>query len=404
MYSVSPTVFSVTELNSYVKSLLDKDENLKNVFVTGEISNFKNHYSGHMYMTIKDDGGAIKAVMFSSYASRLKFVPENGMKVIVFGSVSLYNKDGSYQLYINDMQPDGVGALNLAFEQLKEKLNKEGLFNADLKKPIPVFPQKIGVMTAPDGAAIRDIFSVLKRRYPVAEIVFCPVAVQGENAAPEISEAIRLFNKQKAADVLIVGRGGGSLEDLWAFNEEIVARAIFESEIPVISAVGHETDFTIADFVADLRAPTPSAAAELAVPDIFELKSGLIGLKQHLSVLMKNMLASERESLLNIEKRLNILSPSNKILNSRQELSNLYEKIVNSVTLKLNDEKGKLAVVASKLDALSPLAVLSRGYSITYNNDDLPLKSVKDVSNGDNIKVRVTDGEIFATVTDAKGN
>jgi len=403
MYSVSPTVFSVTELNSYVKSLLDKDENLKNVFVTGEISNFKNHYSGHMYMTIKDDGGAIKAVMFSSYASRLKFVPENGMKVIVFGSVSLYNKDGSYQLYINDMQPDGVGALNLAFEQLKEKLNKEGLFNAEFKKPIPVFPQKIGVMTAPDGAAIRDIFSVLKRRYPVAEIVFFPVAVQGENAAPEISEAIQLFNKQKAADVLIVGRGGGSLEDLWAFNEEIVARAIFESEIPVISAVGHETDFTIADFVADLRAPTPSAAAELAVPDIFELKSGLIGLKQHLSVLMKNTLTSEREYLLNAEKRLNILSPANKILNSRQELSNLYEKIVSSVTLKLNDEKGKVAVIASKLDALSPLAVLSRGYSIAYNND-LPLKSVKDVVNGDNIKVRVTDGEIFATVTDAKGN
>jgi exodeoxyribonuclease VII large subunit len=300
MYSVSPTVFSVTELNNYVKRILDNDENLKNVFVTGEISNFKNHYSGHMYMTIKDEGGAIKAVMFSSYASRLKFVPENGMKVIIFGSVSLYNKDGSYQLYITDMQPDGVGALNLAYEQLKEKLQNEGLFSTEHKKPIPQFPEKIGVMTAPDGAAVRDIFSVLKRRYPVAEIVFCPVAVQGASAAPEIAKAIKLFNEQNAADVLIVGRGGGSLEDLWAFNEEIVARAIFQSQIPVISAVGHETDFTIADFVADLRAPTPSAAAELAVPDIFELKSDLLGLKQHLSVLMRNLVESEKEKVENI--------------------------------------------------------------------------------------------------------
>lgn len=397
MYSVSPTVFSVTELNNYVKRILDNDENLKNVFVTGEISNFKNHYSGHMYMTIKDEGGAIKAVMFSSYASRLKFVPENGMKVIIFGSVSLYNKDGSYQLYITDMQPDGVGALNLAYEQLKEKLQNEGLFNAEFKKPIPEFPQKIGVMTAPDGAAVRDIFSILKRRYPVAEIVFCPVAVQGERAAPEIAKAIKLFNEQNAADVLIVGRGGGSLEDLWAFNEEIVARTIFESQIPVISAVGHETDFTIADFVADLRAPTPSAAAELAVPDIFELKSELLGLKQRLSVLMRNMLAGEKERLENLEKQITIFSPSNKIVNSRQELSNLYEKVVNSITSKLNDEKTKISLLSSKLNALSPLEVLSRGYSISYKNE-MPIKSVCDVKTGDNIKIRVTDGEFFAEV------
>ena len=348
-------------------------------------------------MTIKDEGGAIKAVMFSSYASRLKFVPENGMKVIIFGSVSLYNKDGSYQLYITDMQPDGVGALNLAYEQLKEKLQNEGLFNAEFKKPIPEFPQKIGVMTAPDGAAVRDIFSILKRRYPVAEIVFCPVAVQGERAAPEIAKAIKLFNEQNAADVLIVGRGGGSLEDLWAFNEEIVARAIFESKIPVISAVGHETDFTIADFVADLRAPTPSAAAELAVPDIFELKSELLGLKQHLSVLMRNMLTGEKERLENFEKQITILSPTNKIINSRQELSNLYEKVVNSITSKLNDEKTKISLLSSKLNALSPLEVLSRGYSISYKNE-MPIKSVGDVKTGDNIKIRVTDGEFFAEV------
>ena len=397
MYSVSPTVYSVTELNNYVKRILEMDENLKNVFVTGEISNFKNHYSGHMYMTIKDEGGAIKAVMFSSYASRLKFIPENGMKVIIFGSVSLYNKDGSYQLYITDMQPDGLGALNLAYEQLKERLQNEGLFNLEFKKPIPKFPQKIGVMTAPDGAAVRDIFSVLKRRYPVAEIVFSPVAVQGASAAPEIAKAINLFNEQKAADVLIVGRGGGSLEDLWAFNEEVVARAIFQSQIPVISAVGHETDFTIADFVADLRAPTPSAAAELAVPDIFELKSDLLGLKQHLSVLMRNMIVAEKEKVENFQKQITILSPSNKIKNSRQELSNLYEKAVNSMTLKMNEEKSKISLLSSKLNALSPLNVLSRGYSITYNGDS-PIKSVNDVKTGDNIKVRVTDGEFFAEV------
>ena len=403
MQSVSPTVLTVTELNNYVKKLLDNEPNLKNVFVTGEISNFKNHYSGHMYMTIKDEGGAIKAVMFSSYANRLRFVPENGMKVIIFGSVSLYNKDGSYQFYITDMQPDGLGALNLAFEQLKEKLQNEGLFNAEHKKPLPEFPQKIGVMTAPDGAAVRDIFSVLKRRYPVAEIVFYPVAVQGASAAPEIAKGIQLFNEKNACDVLIVGRGGGSLEDLWAFNEEIVARAIFASNIPVISAVGHETDFTIADFVADLRAPTPSAAAEVAVPDIFELKAGLLGLKQHLAVLIKNRVNAEREFLINTEKQMNLISPSNKILNSRTELVNINEKLINTMLLKLNNEKAKISVLASKLNALSPLEVLSRGYAISYKEAS-PVTSVKQVAAGDNIKVVVKDGELFATVNEVRGS
>ena len=403
MQSVSPTVLTVTELNNYVKKLLDNEPNLKNVFVTGEISNFKNHYSGHMYMTIKDEGGAIKAVMFSSYAARLKFVPENGMKVIILGSVSLYNKDGSYQLYITDMQPDGLGALNLAFEQLKEKLQNEGLFNSEHKKPLPEFPQRIGVMTAPDGAAVRDIFSVLKRRYPVAEVVFYPVAVQGASAAPEIARGIQLFNEKKACDVLIVGRGGGSLEDLWAFNEEIVARAIFASNIPVISAVGHETDFTIADFVADLRAPTPSAAAEVAVPDIFELKASLLGSKQHLAVLIKNKINAEREFLINTEKQLNLMSPANKILNSRTELVNINEKLVNAMLLKLNNEKSKISVLASKLNALSPLEVLSRGYAISYKEAS-PVTSVKQVAAGDNIKVVVKDGELFATVNEVRGS
>ncbi|MBO5291012.1 MAG: exodeoxyribonuclease VII large subunit, partial [Clostridia bacterium] len=276
MYSPNPTVYSVAQLNNYVKSVLDNDENLNHLFVTGEISNYKPHYSGHMYMTIKDETASIKAVMFAGNASRLKFKPENGMKVIIFGTVSLFQRDGSYQLYINDMQPDGIGALNIAFEQLKKKLEAEGLFSNQYKKPIPKFPQKVGVVTSATGAAVQDIFNVLKRRYPVAEVVLRPCQVQGDGAANDIANAIKEFNKVKGADVLIVGRGGGSIEDLWAFNEEIVARAVFDSEIPVISAVGHETDVTICDFVADLRAPTPSAAAECAVPDCFELKANLL--------------------------------------------------------------------------------------------------------------------------------
>ena len=238
MYSPNPTVYSVAQLNNYVKSVLDNDENLNHLFVTGEISNYKPHYSGHMYMTIKDETASIKAVMFAGNASRLKFKPENGMKVIIFGTVSLFQRDGSYQLYINDMQPDGIGALNIAFEQLKKKLEAEGLFSSQYKKPIPKFPQKVGVVTSATGAAVQDIFNVLKRRYPVAEVVLRPCQVQGEGAANDIANAIKEFNKVKGADVLIVGRGGGSIEDLWAFNEEIVARAVFESEIPVISAVG----------------------------------------------------------------------------------------------------------------------------------------------------------------------
>ena len=273
MITPTPTVYSVNELNSYVKRILDNDENLKHIFVTGEISNYKAHYSGHLYMTIKDESASVKAVMFAGNASRLRFRPENGMKVLIFGTVSLFPRDGSYQLYISDMQPDGMGALSVAFEQLKKKLAAEGLFSDSYKKPIPKFPTRIGVITSETGAAVQDIFNVLSRRFPSAEVVLRPTQVQGDGAAQDIAKAIYVFNEYNAADVLIVGRGGGSIEDLWAFNEEVVARAVFASEIPVISAVGHETDYTICDFVADLRAPTPSAAAELAVPDRLELKS-----------------------------------------------------------------------------------------------------------------------------------
>ena len=266
-------VLTVSQLNFYIKSVLENDQNLKNVFISGEISNFTKHYqSGHMYFSLKDETGIVKAIIFSSFGNRLKFIPANGMKVIVRGSISLYEPSGVYQIYVEDMQPQGIGAFNLAFEQLKEKLIKEGLFDQSRKKPLPSYPEKVGVITSETGAVFFDIKNVLKRRYPLAQIVFYPVLVQGAQAPASIIKAIEKFNEQSAADVLIVGRGGGSIEDLWAFNDENVARAIAKSTIPVVSAVGHETDFTICDFVADLRAPTPSAAAELVVPDKEELK------------------------------------------------------------------------------------------------------------------------------------
>lgn len=397
MYSPNPTVYSVAQLNNYVKSVLDNDENLNHLFVTGEISNYKPHYSGHMYMTIKDETASIKAVMFAGNASRLKFKPENGMKVIIFGTVSLFQRDGSYQLYINDMQPDGIGALNVAFEQLKKKLEAEGLFSSQYKKPIPKFPQKVGVVTSATGAAVQDIFNVLKRRYPVAEVVLRPCQVQGEGAANDIANAIKEFNKVKGADVLIVGRGGGSIEDLWAFNEEIVARAVFESEIPVISAVGHETDVTICDFVADLRAPTPSAAAECAVPDCFELKANLLSCKQRLNTLSKNILESERKKLLAFEKSGALKNPLLKINDSKKDILYLNEKLVNLTSSLIEANRSKVNALGGKLDALSPLGVIARGYSVTKNKDKI-IKSIKDVKIDDEITVNLSDGMITAMV------
>lgn len=397
MYSPNPTVYSVAQLNNYVKSVLDNDENLNHLFVTGEISNYKPHYSGHMYMTIKDETASIKAVMFAGNASRLKFKPENGMKVIIFGTVSLFQRDGSYQLYINDMQPDGIGALNVAFEQLKKKLEAEGLFSSQYKKPIPKFPQKVGVVTSATGAAVQDIFNVLKRRYPVAEVVLRPCQVQGEGAANDIANAIKEFNKVKGADVLIVGRGGGSIEDLWAFNEEIVARAVFESEIPVISAVGHETDVTICDFVADLRAPTPSAAAECAVPDCFELKANLLSCKQRLNTLSKNILESERKKLLAFEKSGALKNPLLKINDSKKDILYLNEKLVNLTSSLIEANRSKVNALCGKLDALSPLGVIARGYSVTKSKEKI-IKSIKDIKIDDEITVNLSDGKITAMV------
>ncbi len=393
MKMIENTVLSVTQLNTYVKSVIDSDMLLRNVFVVGEISNFTNHYrTGHFYMTLKDENAAIKAVMFRSANQKLRFMPESGMNVIVRGRVSVFERDGQYQLYIEDMQPDGTGALNLAFEQLKNKLAGEGLFDSQYKKPIPRRCRKIGVVTSATGAVIQDIKNVTARRYPLAEIILYPVEVQGRNSAPQIVKAIESFNKREDVDVLIVGRGGGSIEDLWSFNEEIVARAVFASRIPIISAVGHETDFTICDFVADLRAPTPSAAAELAVPDIREDKAFLATVVFQNESLVLEKIESEKIRLEMLRERLKFRSPAAIIDEKIHKVDALYSEAYLS-TVRLTDrELTRLATVTAKLDALSPLKVMSRGYTIA-STDKKILTSVNDISVGDRFTLKFFDGE-----------
>lgn len=402
MITPTPKVYTVNELNNYVKGVLDSDENLKYVYVTGEISNFKAHYSGHMYMTVKDEAASVKAVMFAGNASKLRFAPENGMKILALGTISLFPRDGSYQLYITAMQPDGAGALSIAFEQLKKKLQAEGLFAAEHKKALPLFPRKVGIITSSTGAAVQDIFNVLGRRYPVAEVVVRSAKVQGEGAAQDIAAAIREFNEQNGADVLIVGRGGGSVEDLWAFNEEIVARAVYDSHIPVISAVGHETDYTICDFVADLRAPTPSAAAEIAVPDIFELKAELEAYKAHVYNLAKGVILTEKSRLDAIQKSGALKDPVLKLQDNRRNLAYLGEKLADITQNTLENGKHKLSSLAGKLDALSPLGVIARGYGIV-NDDNGVVSSVKNIKKGDRLTIRLSDGSLGANVTDIYG-
>ena len=387
------TVLSVTQLNTYIKSIIDGDSLLRSLYVVGEISNFTNHYrTGHFYLTLKDENCAVKAVMFASANRRLKFMPENGMKVIVRGRVSVFERDGQYQLYIDDMQPDGLGALNLAFEQLKNRLAQEGLFDERLKKPIPYRCMRIGVVTSATGAVIQDIRNVISRRYPLAEIILAPVQVQVASAAPQIADAIERFNSGDYADVLIVGRGGGSLEDLWAFNEEIVARAVFKSRIPIISAVGHETDFTICDFVADLRAPTPSAAAELAVPDIREDIAFVQTVVYECEATLLQRVNDEKERLEIIKERLRYRSPSMLIDQRIQTVDTLMTSALLSVQRKLDSETARLSSMAARLDALSPLKVMARGYSIV-TKDEKVVASSKALKKGDRITVGFSDGE-----------
>ncbi|NLM50055.1 MAG: exodeoxyribonuclease VII large subunit [Clostridiaceae bacterium] len=395
-------IATVTQINTYIKSLLNSNAILQDIWVRGEISNFKLHYSGHIYMTLKDEMSTLKTVMFKSYVQNIPFRPENGMKVLVRGRISVFERDGTYQLYAEEMQLDGVGDLHIAFEQLKEKLKAEGLFDPKYKKPIPKYPRRIGVITSPTGAAIRDILNVLNRRYKCADVYIYPVLVQGEGASAEIKEAIEFFNEKKYADVLIVGRGGGSIEDLWAFNEEVTARAIFASEIPVISAVGHETDFTISDFVADLRAPTPSAAAEMAVPSEEELRERIKAYERNIRLLMERILKNKRQKLDLLRKSPALVRFKSRIDERRMLIDREVLSLTKDMKNKLNEYIEKLSSLASRLNAINPLSVLDRGYSITQNEEGKTIKNISEVNVGDNIKVRLSDGHIFANVYDTK--
>lgn len=392
-------VLSVSQLNRYIKMNFDADENLANIFISGEISNFTNHYrTGHLYFTLKDDSAAVRAVMFNSSAKRLKFMPEDGMKVIARGRVSVYEASGQYQLYVDDMQPDGVGALNLAYEQLKEKLQKEGLFSELHKKPLPPYPEKVGVITSPTGAAVRDIINVLGRRFPYAEIVFCPVLVQGEGAHLQLTDAVNLFNSERAADVIIIGRGGGSIEDLWEFNDEGLARAVYNSEIPVISAVGHETDFTICDFVADMRAPTPSAAAELAVPDANELQYALSALKNRMFLNVSSGIADRRSRLEYLTSKGVLKSPDEMLSNRSQRLDTAFSKMLSSYENRIGGKKVEFISAATALSKLDPMSVLMRGFAFVSDKNGKNVYSSQALAKGDKINVRFHDGSAVCEV------
>lgn len=438
----STTYLSVKALTKYIKRKFDADPHLRNVFVKGELSNVKIHSSGHIYFTLKDDQSRMPAVMFAAQAKSLKFKPESGMNVLLQGDVNVYENSGQYQLYAHHMQPDGIGELFIAFEQLKEKLQKEGLFLDARKKPIPKFPKKIGVVTATTGAAIRDIITTLNRRYPLAEVLIFPTLVQGSGAAPSIVKSIKHAQKNHGIDVLIVGRGGGSIEDLWAFNEEVVARAIVESSIPIISAVGHETDTTIADYVADLRAPTPTAAAELAVPSQIELLQHMMNRTSQLVHLMttmithdkkrlnrvvssyplayperlyrpfiekltrlqeqfersgKNIVVKEREQYTQKVLRLRIQNPQRSLDPLRKNVQNLQDRMHLSMKSTLKNKGRTLESSIRTLEALNPLTIMKRGYSISYQNDRV-VKSVGDLNKDEPIRISLQDGVINATI------
>ena len=390
---------TVTDLNKYIKNKIDGDEMLNNVLVKGEISNFKNHYTGHMYFTLKDENSLIKCVMFKSYTTHLSFMPKDGMKVMVLGSVAVFERDGIYQIYAKAMKEDGLGSLYTAYEELKKKLEQEGLFAESHKKKIPFMPKTIGVLTSNTGAVIRDIINVSTRRNPGVHIRLYPVPVQGPGAAEKIAEGIKFMNENKLADVLIIGRGGGSLEDLWPFNEEIVARAIYDSELPIISAVGHETDFTIVDFVADLRAPTPSAAAELAVANIEDVRETLKLYNNRYKVALKKKIELMRLSYEKCMARPAYKNPTQKINEQYMVIDMKVKALQNSMMLKLKEAKTSFVKETAKLDSLSPLKTLTRGYSIvTKQESGKVIKSVDDLNSGEKVNLRLSDGQKTATI------
>jgi len=393
----SRRIATVTQINNYIKAILDKVPVLQNVWIKGEISNFKLHSSGHIYLTLKDEGAVLKAVMFKSGAASLKFKPADGMKILARGRISVYEAGGQYQMYIEEMEAEGTGDLYAKFEELKKRLSDEGLFDEKRKKPIPTFPAKIGIVTSPTGAAIRDMVNVLRRRCPMVSAVIYPCLVQGENASRSIVEGIEYFNSHKNVDVIIVGRGGGSIEDLWAFNEEITARAVAASLIPVISAVGHEIDFTICDFVADLRAPTPSAAAELAVPDIIELKRAIDSYSNRLSISLKSKLDSQYRQLELLSKR-SVFTRFNKILEEREQtIDFMFDRFLNAYKNKAEVAEKLFSALCGKLSALNPLSIFERGYC-TALKDGKTINCINQVETGDKIILRVTDGELDCDV------
>ena len=388
---------TVSELNSYIKEKISEDEMLASVLVKGEISNFKNHYTGHFYFTLKDENSLIKCIMFKSYTEKLDFMPKDGMKVMVFGSVSVFERDGVYQIYAKAMQEDGMGSLYTKYEELKKKLELEGLFDEKNKKKIPEFPKVIGVLTSQTGAVIRDIINVSTRRNPNVNIRLLPVPVQGPGAGEKIAAGIELMNNKKLADVLIVARGGGSIEDLWPFNEECVARAIYNSEIPVISAVGHETDFTIADFVADLRAPTPSAAAELAVPDIYELKNTINIYQNRFRISLKRKTELMRLKYEKCMQSRVFRNPTQLINDYLLKIDNSIKKMENSINRKIHNSKNVFIEKATMLDGLSPLKTLTRGYCLAEAENRI-IKKAEDLEKNQEITLRFSDGKKQAKI------
>ena len=392
---------SVTQLNEYLKMLLEGDRVLSNVFVRGEISNFKLYSSGHAYFTLKDDAGQLKSVMFRSYFSRMAFLPEDGMRVIAHGRVSVYESSGQYQLYVDDMQPDGAGSLAMRFEQLKRKLAAEGLFDEARKRPLPSMPRRIGVITSPLGAAVHDIINVLGRRFPLAEMILYPSEVQGAQAPAQLISGLEFFSATGLVDVIILGRGGGSAEDLWAFNDEYLARAVASCSVPVISAVGHESDFTICDFIADRRAPTPSAAAELAVPDMGEILRSLESARLGLQSLMQKRIAQERRFLGQLTAS-RVFTRSEQMLdNFRMQLDEKEADLNRAVGQTLSQKRQSITSVAGKLEALNPLSVLSRGYA-TVSREGISITSVKQINENDTLDIQMADGSLTATVLQRK--
>lgn len=388
---------TVTQVNEYLKDIFSSDPLLSGLCISGEISNFKRHSSGHLYFTLKDQDSVISAVMFRSDAARLRFMPNSGMKVFVTGRVSIYPKSGQYQVYVSAMQPDGIGALYMAFEQLKEKLYGRGLFDPQHKKPLPPYPGTVALVTSPTGAAVRDMIRIIKSRYPICDIIVCPVKVQGEGAAEEIADMIDYVSRHSLADVIITGRGGGSLEDLWAFNEEVVAEAIFRSDIPIISAVGHEPDITISDYVADVRASTPSNAAELVVPDQAQLRAGLKNAGRLIEKYQHDSISALRKRVADAAGRPVMRGPKEYLSERRMDLSVLEDRLASAQHLALERRRREYLRLAAGLDALSPLGVLSRGYSMATGGDGRIIKSVGQLSPGDSVVLRLADGRAECT-------